>query len=270
MELGLRGKKAFVTGGTAGIGLAITRTLLAEGADVGVCGRDSTRLEQATTDLRELTAGTGGRGVHGVVADVTDPAQLTTAIEEVATELAGLDLLVANAGGTIGGGLLETSQSEWSATYALNVLHAAHAIRSAVPHMRSRGGGSVVIIASISGWKPGPASSYATAKAAEIHLASVLAEELAPYRIRVNAVSPGSVLFPGGGWDRYRQSHPREFHRFVQQELPTGCLLKRDEVARVVVFVLSDCASGINGAHIPVDAAQRRATACPFPVLSEG
>src|SRR5947208_6228251 len=148
MDLGLAGRTAFITGGSAGIGLAIAGALIAEGAKVAVCGRDPERLAAAA----ERT------GVTTIEADVTDTGRLRDAVDEAARRLGGLDMLVANAGGSRGGGLLESTPEDWAATYALNVLHAAHAVRCAVPHFAGRGGGSVVIVSSITGWKPGPTS----------------------------------------------------------------------------------------------------------------
>lgn len=250
MDLGLTGKRAFVTGGSAGIGLAIGRALVAEGAAVAICGRDPDRLAGAALNGPAL------------VADVTDPDALGAAIDEAATAMDGLDLLVANAGGSTGGDLLDSTPADWTRTFELNVLHAAHAIRCAVPHLSP--GGSALIIASITGWKPGPRSSYAAAKAAEIHLAAALARELGPRGIRVNALSPGSVLFEGGGWDRYRRDHPEDFARFAREDFPAGRLVTLDEVAATACFLLSPRASGINGANIPVDGAQDHPTAARF------
>ncbi|SFF24155.1 3-oxoacyl-[acyl-carrier protein] reductase [Actinacidiphila alni] len=242
MDLGLNGKAAFVTGGSHGIGLAIARALIAEGASVVVCGRDEERL--------------AGCGVPGVRADVMDPGQLGRAVDEAAERLGGLDLLVANAGGSFGGGLLDSTPEEWADTFAINALHAAHAIRTAVPHFERRGGGSALIVSSITGWKPGPRSSYAAAKAAEIHLAAALAQELGPRGIRVNALSPGSVEFEGGGWAWVRENRPDEFARFAREDFPRGSLVTLSEVADTAVFVLSARGGGISGANICVDAAQ--------------
>ena len=119
----------------------------------------------------------------------------------------------------------------------------------------------MVTIASISGWKPGPRAQYGAAKAGEIFLAGALAWELAPERIRVNTVSPGSTLFPGGGWERFRDANPKRFAEFERREFPWGRLGRAEEIADVVAFVLSERASWINGANIPVDGAQGRPTA---------
>jgi len=258
MDLHLSGKRAFITGGSAGIGLSIAQHLRAEGAVVTICGRDTSRLEQAVAILG------GPDKAWGIAADVTNTSALTAAVEGAADCMGGLDLLVANAGGSVGGDLLESTAEDWMATFSLNVLHSAHAIRVAVPHFRQSGGGSVVIVASITGWKPGPRSSYAAAKAAEIHLAAVLARELASYGIRVNAVSPGSTYLAEGGWERFSQRQPELFSTFVRDEFPAGRLLAPDEVADVICFVLSDRAKAINGAHIAADAAQGLPTARRF------
>ncbi len=242
MDLGLAGKTAFITGGSHVIGLAIAEALTAEGASVVVCGRNPARLAQS--------------GFQGVQADVTDPAELGGAVDHAAGLLGGLDLLVANVGGASGGGLLESSPQDWADTFALNVLHAAHAIRTAVPHFDRRGGGSALIVSSITGWKPGPSSSYASAKAAEIHLAAALAQELGPRNIRVNALSPGSVLFPGGGWEEFSLAEPDTFEAFAAGDFPRGRLVELSEVADAACFVLSERGSGISGANICVDAAQ--------------
>ncbi|MBV9143318.1 MAG: SDR family oxidoreductase [Pseudonocardiales bacterium] len=138
--------------------------------------------------------------------------------------------------------------------------YGARAIRACVPHMQQAGGGSVIIIASISGWKPTPYSQHGCAKAAEIYLAMELGRELAPERIRVNAVSPGCILSPGGDWDSLRERDPERFARFIERDFPFGRLGTPEEVADVVTFLLSERASWISGTHICVDGAQSRLT----------
>ena len=253
MDLGLNGKVALVTGGSRGIGRAIALRLASEGAQVAICGRQADTLDATLAELRAH----GGQA-HGVVADVTSPGEAERFVDESAQTLGGADLLVANVGGSSGQELLASTAEDWARTFELNLFHAVRAIRAAVPHMQQRGGGSVVSIASISGWKPGPRAQYGAAKAGEIFLAGALAWELGPLRIRVNTVSPGSIMFPGGGWDRFRAQHGERFAQFEQREFPWGRLGTPEEVADVVVFLLSERANWINGANIAVDGAQGR------------
>ena len=256
MDLGLAGKIALVTGGSRGIGLATARRLAAEGCHVAICGRTAETLERAVAEL-----GASGGRVHGVVADVTARGEVERFVDESAAALGAVDLLVANVGGSAGGTLRESSPDDWLQTFELNLFHAVRAIRAAVPHMARRGGGSAVSIASISGWKPAPRAQYGAAKAGEIFLAGALAWELAADRIRVNTVSPGSTLFPGGGWERFRANDPQRFAEFERREFPWGRLGRAEEIADVVAFVLSERATWINGANIPVDGAQGRPSA---------
>lgn len=256
MDLGLAGKAALVTGGSRGIGRAVAVRLAEEGCGVGICGRGRDDLDRTTAELR-------GHGVTacGVVADVTAGGEVERFVDEAAGVLGGVDLLVANAGAAAGArGLLDTSPEDWSRTFEHNVGHAVRAIRAAASHLRRAGQGAVVIVASISGWKPAPYPQYAVAKAAEIQLAATLAPELAAEGIRVNAVSPGSILFPGGGWDAYRERSPERFDRFVAESFPFGRLGTPEEIADVVAFLLSARASWVSGSHIRVDGAQSRPT----------
>jgi 3-oxoacyl-[acyl-carrier protein] reductase len=124
--------------------------------------------------------------------------------------------------------------------------------------MRAAGGGAMVFIASISGLRPQPRAQYAAAKAAEIQIAVSPARELGPDAIRVNALSPGSILFPGGGWDHRRKNDAEAFEQWVKDEFPLGRPGRAEEVADVACFLLSARASWINGTNIVVDGAQNQ------------
>jgi 3-oxoacyl-[acyl-carrier protein] reductase len=193
-----------------------------------------------------------------VTADVTRLDALQELIDQTSGRFGGIDVLVNNVGLARGGGLLETSDDEWAEALDQTLLPAVRASRLAVPHMQRRGGGVIVIIASIFGREAGGRMTYNAVKAAEISLAKSLAQQLAPSGIRVNSVSPGSILFEGGSWWTRKQADPEGIAEFVRRELPFGRFGRPEEVGEVVAFLASPRASWISGTSIVVDGCQSR------------
>ena len=157
-----------------------------------------------------------------------------------------------------GGNLLETTDSNWQAALDATLYPAVRASRRAVPHMRARGGGVVIVIASIWGRESGGRMTYNAVKAAQISLAKSLAAQLAKDNIRVNSVAPGSISFPGGSWAIRQTADPEGMASFIERELPFGRFGRAEEVGDVVAFLASPRASWITGACVTVDGGQSR------------
>jgi len=164
--------------------------------------------------------------VSAVETDVTDPAAAARFVDQCAAELDRIDILINNVGGSSGGGLLEATDDDWRLTFELNVLQVVRMVRLVVPHMRQQGAGAIVSIASISGWHQQLSGTpqYGASKAALIFLTEWLALELVHDGIRVNTVSPGSIIWDGGSWDCFREEHPDSFAAYVRDGFPMGRL----------------------------------------------
>ena len=256
MDLGLTDKVAIITGSSRGLGLATARALAAEGCRVCICARGPDGLREAGADVE---ASAKRRDVVlPVEADVSTANGVELVVNRTLEKFGGLDILVNNVGRATGGDIAETSDAEWQAALDETLFPAIRASRLAVPHMKARGAGSIIMIASIWGRESGGRMTYNAVKAAEISLAKAMAQQLAPFNIRVNSVAPGSIMFPGGSWHKRQQADPKGMEEFVKRDLPFGRFGRADEVANVVTFLASDRASWISGASITVDGCQSR------------
>lgn len=256
MDLLLTDKIAIVTGSSRGLGLATARTLVSEGCRVCICARGSEQLAAAAVEV-EASARRPNM-IMMVQADVSTADGIALVVDRTVEKFGGLDILVNNVGRAAGTDLLDTSDAEWQAAIDETLFPAIRASRLVVPHMKQRGGGAIIMIASIWGRESGGRMTYNAVKAAEISLGKSLAQQLAPMNIRVNSVAPGSILFPGGSWHKRQQSDPQGIADFIKRELPFGRFGRADEVAAVVAFLASARASWVSGACITVDGCQSR------------
>ena len=256
MDLGLEGKVAIVTGSTRGLGLAIATARVEEGCQVTICARGEGGIAHAVEQLRTIPGGT--ERVLAVQADVSTDKGVADVILRTVETFGGVDILVNNVGLAKGSDIVHTSDAEWQEAFDQTLFPAVRASRMAVPQMRKRGGGAIVMIASIWGRESGGRMTYNAVKAAEISLAKAMAQQLAGDNIRVNSVAPGSIRFPGGSWDKRVEEDPDGMAEFVRRELPFGRFGRPEEVGAVVAFLVSPRASWISGASVPVDGCQSR------------
>jgi 3-oxoacyl-[acyl-carrier protein] reductase len=255
MNLHLTDKVALVTGSSRGLGLASAQALAAEGARVCLCARGAAALIDAAAAVSRVSS---TEHVISVAADLATEGGIRAVIARTLEAFGGIDILVNNIGLGRGAGLLDTSDDEWQEAFDQTLYPAIRASRLAVPSMRARGGGVILMITSIYGREAGGRMTYNAVKAAEISLAKSMAHQLARDNIRVNSVAPGSISFPGGSWWKRQQADPEGIAEFVRREIPFGRFGRPEEVGNVVAFLASPVASWISGASIVVDGGQSR------------
>ncbi|SEK25905.1 3-oxoacyl-[acyl-carrier protein] reductase [Stigmatella aurantiaca] len=254
MNLELTGKAALVTGSSRGIGRAIAFALAREGARLCLSARNAEPLEQTAAELRAE-----GAQVTTAVGDVATPEGAQAAVDATVHAFGTVDILVNNVGGSGGAGSFEhATAAQWTDVLDRNLLAAVWCSQRAVETMRERGG-CIVHINSIYGREYATSAPYTAAKAGLTALTKEMAIDLARYRIRVNGVAPGSILFPGGSWDRRQKAQPEKVEKLLREEMPWGRFGTPEEVADVVTFLCSERARWVTGATLPVDGGQGRA-----------
>jgi len=247
MQIALKGRRVVVAGGSRGIGRSIALGFADAGAAVSICARGRDHL---TATSREIAA----RGVksHAAVCDLADAASIATYVAAAADALGGIDVLVNNASGF---GHTD-DEAGWAVGINVDLMATVRASHAALPHMEKAGGGAILNISSISGFAASTRSApYASVKAAVINYTMSQALTYAPKKIRVNAIAPGSIEFPGGVWDKRKMSDPKLYNAILRS-IPWGRLGYPEEIAAVAVFLCSDAASWVTGQTLTVDGGQ--------------
>jgi NAD(P)-dependent dehydrogenase (short-subunit alcohol dehydrogenase family) len=256
MELELKGKRAVITGGSVGIGLAVARALAAEGVELAILARDAERVR------REAEAIGRSHAVRtlGLPADVSKPADIEEAARRIEAVFDGIDILINNAGTGTAETILEAPDSKWQYFWDLHVMAAVRLSRAMVPLMRKRGGGVILNTASICAKQPlGYEPIYNTTKAALVMLSKCLANELVKENIRVNAVNPGLILTPdwrktAGLMTQGTSTSVDEYlDKIAKDNAPIGRFATPEELAHFYVFLCSPRASYCLGSSYYVD-----------------
>ena len=242
-----------LTGASRGLGNAMARALVAEGVRLSLCARGTEALERAAAQLKAE-----GAEVLTQTADVCDASAMQSWVQATVKQFGGVDILINNAGGARVGTLNQVSEEAWLQAFELNFFSAVRLSRLCSTEMEKRGGGSIINTSSIYGREAGGPLTYNSSKSAMISFTKMLSRELAPRHIRVNSVAPGSILYPGGTWEKAFQANPAFEKDFISHDFPAARLGRPEEVAYAVVMLASPLASWITGVCLPVDGAQGR------------
>jgi 3-oxoacyl-[acyl-carrier protein] reductase len=244
MELGLRGRAVAITGGGGGIGRECALLFAAEGADVAV---SDVRLEAARAVADEVERA-GARAI-AVRTDVTDPADVARLFERAAAAFGAVDVLVNGAGIFQSKPIDDMSAEEWDRVLDVNLKGVFLCSQAALRHMKPRGRGAIVSIASLAGQVGGlyAGANYATSKAGVSALTKSLAKNAGPSGVRVNCVNPGPIE------TAMTEDWPPEVLAGLARSTPLGRLGRADEVARAIVFLASEAASYVHGAHLDIN-----------------
>lgn len=253
MDLGIKGKTALVTGGSRGLGRQAALALAREGVNVAICARGEDRLNETADEIKGL-----GVDALGLTADLGEPEAAEKLISSVQAGLGEVDILVNNVGGSMGtSDIINSSIEDFQKVMEVNLWSAVRLMKLALPGMQGRGWGRVINISSIYGREHGGTAPYMTAKAAMIAATKHAALSVAKDGVTVNAIAPGSILFPGGSWDRFQQNNDQAtVDEFIARNLPMGKFGWPEPIGHTVAFLASQQADLIVGTCINVDGGQ--------------
>jgi len=247
----LENRVAIVTGASSGIGRATAELFASEGARVAVADIEDDAGNETVANI-----GAAGGDAVFVHMDTSDRESVRAGVASAVDALGPVNTLVNNAAAFVFGKIEDVTDDDWARVFGVNVVGYANCVREALPHMRSGGGGAVVNIASISSFTAQPEFiPYNASKGAVLQLTRCLAMDLAPDNIRVNAICPGAIRTRG--WtDRHIES-PEQDPEQLYREFGQHSLMKRmgwpEEIAAGALFLASDEASFMTGAHIVID-----------------
>jgi 3-oxoacyl-[acyl-carrier protein] reductase len=254
MDLNLQGKVALVIASSQGLGKAIAKELVKEGASVMITSRDEDKLQKAQKELALL--GSGQIALHR--ADITNPNDIQSLVQATHERFGKIDILVNNAGGPAGGSFLDVTDEGWQASFELNLLSYIRIIREVLPDLK-QSGGRIINITSTSIKQPIPGLILSnTFRMGIVGLAKSLAEELAPYNILVNTVAPGRIATDRVDYlDQLKADRLGISKENVAKEAKSHIPLNRygtpEEFAKVVTFLVSDACTYMTGSSLLVD-----------------
>lgn len=253
MDLGIRGKVAFITGGSRGLGKAAAISLAKEGAYVGICSRDENTVADTIAELQSL-----GASAKGFVGDISDLSRLSDLHSKITKELGEIEILVNNVGGSKEkGDFTETPLKGFQETFDLNLFGSFELMKLVTPNMISKKWGRVINIASIWGREYGGNISYMSAKAALIAATKHAAVSLVQHGVLINSVAPGSVSHPQGSWEKFQNDNTKEtVDDFIKNNLPMGKFGWAEPVGDLVAFLSSERIGFMAGSCIVIDGGQ--------------
>jgi len=253
MNLNLDNKNYIVSGSSRGIGLAIARILLQEGAQVMITGRNKEDVASVVNNFSNRFPGK----VYGQAGDLNDPKVLSQLKVFVATKWKILHGIIANAGAVKKVQNWDVPESDWEWFYSVNFKVTVNFVTNFIPNLKEATGAAIVVISSIAGVEEvGAPIPYSTAKAAINMYAKGLSKRLAPFGIRVNTVAPGNVIFPGGNWDKKLITNPDGIKKMLEEKVPLNQFGSPDDIGNITAFLMSEKSKFITGSCLIVDGGQ--------------